>query len=44
MISTGVDGFKQVREILDQVVRERGRRMIAEGAIDRGARIGIDLE
>ncbi|KAJ9155861.1 Exoribonuclease [Coniochaeta hoffmannii] len=44
MLAVGVDGCKQVREILDRVVRERGRRMIAEGAVDGGARVGMDLD
>lgn len=36
MLAVGVDGCKQVRALLDQVVRERGRKMIAEGVIARG--------
>lgn len=28
MLAVGVDGCKQVREILDKVVRERGERML----------------
>ncbi len=40
MLVVGVDGCKQVRTILDAVVRERGQRMVKEGAIERG--IGLD--
>ncbi|KAK1757751.1 ribosomal protein S5 domain 2-like protein [Echria macrotheca] len=36
MLAVGVDGCKQVREILDRVVREKGRRMIQEGTIEKG--------
>jgi exosome complex component RRP41 len=28
MLAVGVDGCKQVREIMDQVIRERGERML----------------
>lgn len=44
MLAVGVDGCKQVREILDKVVRERGKRMIIEGAVDKGTRVGMDLD
>jgi exosome complex component RRP41 len=40
MLAVGVDGCKQVREILDRVVRDKGRRMILEGTVEKG--IGID--
>ncbi|AEO70622.1 uncharacterized protein THITE_2055676 [Thermothielavioides terrestris NRRL 8126] len=36
MLAVGVDGCKQVREILDRVVREKGRRMIQEGTVEKG--------
>ena len=29
MLAVGVDGCKQVREILDAVVRKKGKRMLA---------------
>ena len=32
MLAVGVDGCKQVREVLDGVVRERGRRVLGLGA------------
>ncbi len=31
MLAVGVDGCKQVREVLDGVVRERGRRVLGYG-------------
>ncbi|KAJ4297360.1 Exosome non-catalytic core component [Collariella sp. IMI 366227] len=40
MLAVGVDGCKQVREILDRVVREKGRRMIQEGTVEKG--VGLD--
>ena len=42
MLAVGVDGCKQVREILDQIVREQGRKMVKEGTVDKGA--GINME
>ncbi|KAK4132033.1 ribosomal protein S5 domain 2-like protein [Trichocladium antarcticum] len=36
MLAVGVDGCKQMREILDRVVREKGQRMIQEGTVERG--------
>ncbi|KAK3329959.1 3' exoribonuclease family, domain 1-domain-containing protein [Apodospora peruviana] len=40
MLAVGVDGCKQVREILDRVVREKGRRMLQEGTVEKG--VGLD--
>ncbi|KAH8761053.1 3' exoribonuclease family, domain 1-domain-containing protein [Diaporthe sp. PMI_573] len=40
MLAVGVDGCKQVRQILDKCVRERGARMIREGAVEKG--VGVD--
>ncbi|KAK3335889.1 3' exoribonuclease family, domain 1-domain-containing protein [Cercophora scortea] len=40
MLAVGVDGCKQVREILDRVVRDKGHRMLLEGTVERGA--GLD--
>jgi len=36
MLAVGVDGCKQIRAILDHVVRQKGRRMIREGAVEKG--------
>ncbi|KAK3694455.1 3' exoribonuclease family, domain 1-domain-containing protein [Podospora appendiculata] len=40
MLAVGVDGCKQVREILDRVVRDKGHRMLLEGTVERG--VGLD--
>lgn len=40
MLAVGVDGCKQVRAILDSVVREKGTKMIREGAIEKGTGLG----
>ncbi|KAK3989961.1 3' exoribonuclease family, domain 1-domain-containing protein [Cladorrhinum sp. PSN332] len=45
MMAVGVDGCKQVREILDRVVREKGRRMIQEGTVEKGTGLNdMDLD
>ncbi|KAK0730923.1 3' exoribonuclease family, domain 1-domain-containing protein [Lasiosphaeris hirsuta] len=36
MLAVGVDGCKQVREILDRVVRDKGKRMVLEGTVAKG--------
>ncbi|KAM7188446.1 3' exoribonuclease family, domain 1 domain containing protein [Naviculisporaceae sp. PSN 640] len=40
MLAVGVDGCKQVRSIMDAVVREKGRRMLAEGTVEKG--VGLE--
>lgn len=40
MLAVGVDGCKQVRAIMDAVVREKGRRMLAEGSVEKG--VGLE--
>ncbi|KAG8159607.1 hypothetical protein KVR01_010244 [Diaporthe batatas] len=40
MLAVGVDGCKQVRQILDRCVRARGARMIREGAVEKG--VGVE--
>ena len=45
MLAVGVDGCKQVREILDQVVREKGGRMVREGVVEKGVGVGdMDID
>lgn len=44
MLAVAVDGCKQVREILDRVVKERGRQMIREGAIEKADALMMDME
>ena len=43
MLAVGVDGCKQVRAILDQVVREKGVKMIQEGTVEAGVGLN-DME
>ena len=42
MLAVGVDGCRQVRTILDGVVREAGARMIREGAVEKSEGLGDD--
>lgn len=44
MLVVGVDGCKEVRQLLDRVVRDRGAQMIREGAIDRSDTMVTDLD
>ncbi|KAK4647878.1 Exosome non-catalytic core component [Podospora bellae-mahoneyi] len=45
MLAVGVDGCKQVREILDQVIKAQGRKMILEGTVDKGTGLNdMDLD
>jgi exosome complex component RRP41 len=44
MLAVGVDGCKQVRQFLDQVVRDRGRRMVREGAVEKGTAMDLDTK
>lgn len=44
MLAVGVDGCKQMRKFLDGVVRDKGRRMVAEGTVERGADLGMDVD
>jgi len=39
-----VDGCKQVRQFMDRVVKEKGRQMVQEGAVERGTGLDLDLE
>ena len=36
MLAVAVDGCRQVRQLLDRVVREKGKKMISDGTIARG--------
>jgi ribonuclease PH len=40
MLAVGVDGCKQVRAILDRVVRDKGRKMVQEGTVQKG--VGLE--
>ncbi|OTA94108.1 hypothetical protein M434DRAFT_30278 [Hypoxylon sp. CO27-5] len=44
MMVTAADGCKNIREYLDSVVKEKGRRMIEEGAIEKGASMAMDID
>lgn len=39
MMATAADGCRGVREFLDSVVREKGRKMVEEGAVEKGVRV-----
>lgn len=43
MLAVGVDGCKQVREVLDGVVREMGAKMVRQGAVEGGVTMEDDL-
>lgn len=45
MLAVGVDGCKQIKEILDRVVREKGIKMIQEGTVEKGVDLAdMDLD
>ncbi|KAI1191831.1 ribosomal protein S5 domain 2-like protein [Nemania serpens] len=44
MMASAADGCKGVRNFLDQVVREKGNKMVAEGAIEKGASMAMDID
>ncbi|ORY55913.1 3' exoribonuclease family, domain 1-domain-containing protein [Pseudomassariella vexata] len=45
MMAVAADGCKQVREILDEVVRQQGARMIKEGTVAKSENVGgMDLD
>jgi exosome complex component RRP41 len=45
MLAVGVDGCKQVRGLLDGVVKEMGARMVRSGAVERGvAAVDVDAD
>jgi hypothetical protein len=39
-----VDGCRQVKRLLDQVITENGLKMIREGAVDKSDTMMMDLE
>jgi exosome complex component RRP41 len=43
MLAVGVDGCKQVRQFLDRVVKDKGSRMVTEGAVEKGDGMDLDL-
>ncbi|KAF4124849.1 exosome complex component RRP41 [Geosmithia morbida] len=44
MLVVGIDGCKEVRHLLDRVVRERGAQMIRDGVVDRSDTIAAGLD
>ncbi|KAI1424443.1 ribosomal protein S5 domain 2-like protein [Xylaria sp. FL1777] len=44
MMASAADACKGVRNFLDQVVREKGRKMVTEGAVEKGASMAIDVD
>ncbi|KAI0975294.1 ribosomal protein S5 domain 2-like protein [Xylaria arbuscula] len=44
MMASAADACKGVRNFLDQVVREKGHKMVSEGAIERGASMAMDID
>ncbi|KAI1202890.1 ribosomal protein S5 domain 2-like protein [Nemania serpens] len=44
MMASAADACKGVRNFLDQVVREKGNKMVTEGAIEKGASMAMDVD
>ncbi|KAI0839244.1 ribosomal protein S5 domain 2-like protein [Hypoxylon sp. FL0890] len=44
MMVTAADGCKNIREYLDSVVKEKGRKMVEEGAIEKGVSMAMDID
>ncbi|KAI0377529.1 ribosomal protein S5 domain 2-like protein [Hypomontagnella monticulosa] len=44
MMVAAADGCANIRKYLDSVVREKGRRMVAEGAVEKGASMAMDID
>ena len=44
MMASAADGCRNIRGYLDGVVREKGRSMVAEGAVEKGASMAMDIE
>jgi exosome complex component RRP41 len=44
MLVVGVDGCKQVRQLLDRAVREKGAKMVREGAVAKSDTMAMDLD
>ncbi|KOS20104.1 Exosome complex component ski6 [Escovopsis weberi] len=44
MLSVGVDGCRQVRRTLDEVVRAKGVRMIREGLVEKSDSMAMNLD
>jgi exosome complex component RRP41 len=44
MMASAADACKGVRNFLDQVVREKGHKMITEGTVEKGASMAMDID
>lgn len=44
MLVVGVDGCKQVKQFLDQIIREKGAEMVREGTIEKSNTTGMEME
>lgn len=44
MMAAAADACRDVRKFLDAVVREKGLKMVTEGAIERGASMAMDID
>ena len=44
MMASAADGCRGIRNFLDGIVRNKGRAMIAEGAVEKGASMAMDIE
>ncbi|KAL1889528.1 Exosome non-catalytic core component [Ceratocystis pirilliformis] len=42
MMAVGVDGCKQVRRFLNDIAKDKGNRMVAEGSVSKGTGISLD--
>ncbi|KAI2782730.1 ribosomal protein S5 domain 2-like protein [Daldinia loculata] len=44
MMVAAADGCANIRAYLDSVVRDKGHRMVAEGAVEKGASMAMDID
>ena len=44
MMASAADACKGVRNFLDQVVREKGLKMVTEGTVEKGASMAMDID
>ncbi|KAI0599027.1 ribosomal protein S5 domain 2-like protein [Biscogniauxia sp. FL1348] len=44
MMAAAADACKSVRTFLDRVVRDKGAQMVAEGAVEKGASMAMDID
>ncbi|KAI1445959.1 ribosomal protein S5 domain 2-like protein [Annulohypoxylon stygium] len=44
MMVTAADGCRNIREYLDGVVKEKGRKMVKDGAVEKGVSMAMDID